>query len=58
MATSVVLVVVPGVVDLLLSNFRIPKTFSISQPIAIKLRKQIGNNTLHSRTVSHFQVKS
>jgi len=46
------------VVVLLLSDFQIPKTFSVSQPIIIKLRLLIGDNIPNFRTVSDFSVKS
>jgi len=42
---------------LLLSDFQSTKTFFISQPIVMKLRLQIGDNILHNRTVSDFQLK-
>jgi len=57
MATNVVVVVVVGVVVVI----RFPKTFFISHPndpIVTKLCIQIGDNILHNRTVSDFQVKS
>jgi len=32
--------------------------FFISQPIVVRLRTQNGDNVIHNRTVSDFQVKS
>ena len=49
LATNVVVVVV-------VIGFSISQNFFISQPIVIKLRTQIGDNILHNRTVSNFQV--
>jgi len=51
----VVLVLVPFVCFI---RFSMYYGFFISQPIVIKLRKQIEDNILHNRTVSDFQVKS
>ena len=37
--------------------FKVLKLFH-SQPMVVTLRKQIGDNSIHNRTVSDFQLKS
>ena len=49
----VVLVLVLSVVVTL-----VLRLFYISQPIVVKLCIQIGDNIIHNRTISDFQVKS
>jgi len=43
-----------GLGFLLLSDFQIPKKFSVSQPIVIKLLPLIGDNIPDIRTLSDF----
>jgi len=56
MATNVVVVLLVGT-SCCYQNFNFLKLF-ISKQIVINLRIQIGDNILHNRTVSDFQVKS
>jgi len=41
-----------------LSTAHVLRLFFSSPPMVIKLRAQIGDNIIHNRTVSDFQVKS
>ena len=47
-----------NLVDVLVLVVISTKAFSVHNRYVIKLRTQIGDNIIHNRTVSDFQVKS